>query len=212
MRLRLLAARSRPLKRAARLSYERRPHRIWLALAVPAALAALVATVPAASSAPAATALHGRGVATAPRASDGVRIVQRGLVHDCEYISNYYEFGLEIAGNGVNEPASLVAAPGNCFNLYNEFTWDGYTGYEYQNGLGHCLWQDDGVIELGAACKANHENEEFFGAKYYSGVGWLVSNRFLGTGSYMYAPGCGTAELDFGLGGQDCEYWNFPQS
>jgi hypothetical protein len=189
-----------------------RPHRKWLALAVPAAIAAFVAAAPAASSPPAATAVHGRGVAaTAPRTSDAVRIVQRGLVHDCEYISNYYAFGLEIAGNGVNEPASLVAAPGNCFNLYNEFTWDGYTGYEYQNGLGHCLWQDDGIIELGAACKADHPNEEFFGAEYFSSVGWLVSVVALGTGSYMYAPDCGTSELYMGLGAQDCEYWTFPQ-
>jgi hypothetical protein len=172
-----------------------RPPRRWLALAVPAAIAALVVAVPAASAAPAATG-------------------HRALAQDCEYISNLDSGGLEIAGNGVNQPVRLVDPPGNCFTLHNKFTWEGYTTYEYQNGDGHCLWQDAGVIELGGACAANHPNEEFFGipgsqSKY---GGWLISEVHDGTGSYMSTyPGCGIdTNVDMVLGGGNCPFWNFP--
>jgi hypothetical protein len=177
-----------------------RSHRRWLALAVPAALAALVTAVPAASSA-ATTAPHVQGAASAAAG--------------CEYISNLDSGGLEIAGNGVNQPVRLVDPPGNCFTRMYEFTsLDGSPGWEYQNGEGHCLWQNDGVIEVGAACKPNHPNEQFWGvpgtqSKY---GGWLVSDMFDGTGSYMSTnPGCGIdTNVDMVLGGGNCPFWNFP--
>jgi hypothetical protein len=190
-----------------------RPLRKWLALAVPAALAVLVVSaVPAASTAPAATAPHGRAVAaTAPQAKDAVHIVQRGLVRDCVYISNYYAGGLEIEGNGPNKAVSLNNPPASCFNLYNKFTWKGYTGYEYQDLSGHCLWSAAGVIEVGAACQANTPYEEFFGAKLYSGQGWLFSNVFTGIGSYMSSKGCSLGSgVSMVSGGDVCDLWNFP--
>jgi hypothetical protein len=55
---------------------------------------------------------------------------------------------------GVNESAEATDN-GNCFSLTFPFKSPaGGTGYEYQNGLGHCLWQDGGVVEVGASADA----------------------------------------------------------
>jgi hypothetical protein len=177
-----------------------RPLRRWLILAVPAALAALVVgAVPAASTAPAATAAHATGVVE----------IHPGLVKDCEYISNTGVGGAEIVGHGPGNPVSLTYTGASCFNLMHSFTWEGYSGWQYQDLSGHCLYQNRGVIEVGGGCSASDTSEDFFGVKYYNDVGWLVSNVATGTGSYMYSPSCLTA-VDMGLGTQDCEYWNFP--
>jgi len=171
-----------------------RPLRRWLALVVPAATAALVIAVPTVSTASAATARHGTEVAAA----------------DCEYISNYYAGGLQIEGNGVNEPVTLVDH-GSCFTLTHQFTWHGYTGWEYQDLSGHCLWQDNGIIEVGAACQANHPNEQFFGYKLYSGQGWKVAVVADGTGSFMGSGGCSLGQrVNMVPGGDVCDLWNFP--
>lgn len=196
-----------------------RSPRRWLVLAVPVALAALVAAVPAASSPPSAAVPHVKDAAAAAAHVNGVvHIVQRGLVQDCVNIVNYLGSGLvlaEIAGNGVNVPVTLQA-PGNCFNLYNKFTFDGYTGYEYQNGDGHCLWDNGGafgVIEVGAACKAGKASEEFFGTQFFQG-GWYVGNVAADDGPngviyFMDADSCGLGSnvyMDTGY----CIQWNFP--
>jgi pimeloyl-ACP methyl ester carboxylesterase len=135
-------------------------------------------------------------------------------------VNNYYAGGLELKGNGVNKPATIAAAPGNCFNLYSKFTYsfDGttYTGYEYQNGDGHCLWDNGGIIELGAACKAGHPNEEFFGIGFSPGAGgWLMGSvtynpdiAAVGANSLTCASGA-TVEMLSRTGGF-CTSWNFP--
>jgi hypothetical protein len=117
-----------------------------------------------------------------------------------------------IAGDGVNNPVYL-AATGNCFeHLYPFPSPIGGTGYEYQNGYGHCLWWNGtvvggGFVELGAACKPGHPNEEFYGISL-GGGGWTVGN--VGSGGGVMDPGyCGVAS---GVGfdsGSSCDRWNF---
>ena len=193
-----------------------RPHRRWLALAVPAALAALVLAVPAASSPPSAPPAQVKAAAAAAgHVTAVVHIVHRGLVRDCEYISNGFS-GLEIQGNGVNSPVSITAS-GNCFNLYNQFTTPCggtkvCTGYEYQNGDGHCLWDNGGTIELGAACKAGHPNEEFYGVPPYIDW-WQVAditegpNVFMGTQYSNCITAAGAGHVVMNSAG--CDGWNF---
>jgi hypothetical protein len=147
-----------------------------------------------------ATALTALGTASAPAAATGaaasghtvplgqgrVHIVQRGLVKDCVYFNTGPD---DIQGRGVNQPVTVSAAPGSCFNLYDKFTvpygTTVYTGYEYQDLSGHCLWDNDGTIDVGAACKAGHPNEEFFGVKYGSTSYWEVGDITRGFGVYM---------------------------
>jgi hypothetical protein len=187
-----------------------RPLRRWLALAVPVAVAALVAgCAPAASSAPSATAPHVKDVAAAAAHVKGVVEIHRGLVKDCEYISNTGVGGAEIAAHGPGNPVSLAYTGASCFNLMHEFHWEGYTGWQYQDLSGRCLYEKRGVISVGGPCSASDTGEDFFGVRYVKDVGWLVSNVFLGTGSYMYAPSCLTARVDMGLGTHPCAYWNF---
>ena len=175
--------------------------RTWLALAVPAAAAALVVgALPAASSAQAATAPNGSGVA----ASAG-----------CVHISNYYSGGLQIEGNGVNNPVYLTSPNGSCWNQVYPFTYPSggktYSGWEYQDLSGHCLWQDAGVIEVGGACKAGHQNEEFFGYHLYPGQGWKVAVVADGTGFFMGSAGCSVgSQVKMVQGGDTCDLWNFP--
>jgi hypothetical protein len=143
--------------------------RKWLALTVPAALAAMVMGC----AAPAAPARHVNGAAAAAPQVNGVFHIHRGFVKYCEDIE-LGDSGLYISGNGVNEPVTLQST-GNCFSLYNSFPYtivSPLTGkevtttvYQYQNGDGHCLWQNDTSfeLELGVACNASDTSEDFFG-------------------------------------------------
>jgi hypothetical protein len=172
-----------------------RPLRKWLALAVPAALVALVVAAVPASATPAAVAPHASG--------------------NCEYIK-VFPYGVEIKGGGVNKPVTLTAGVGNCFTLHNKRTWDGYTTYEYQNGAGHCLWQNAGTIEVGAACKADHPNEEFFGIPGSQSEygGWLFSVVADGPYTYMSSDGCDAGAHVFmapDTATIGCDAWNFPR-
>jgi len=207
-----------------------RPLRKWLALAVPAALAALVAgAVPAASAAPATTASHVKeAAAAAPHVNGVLHVIHRGLVKDCEYIesgiSDYY-----IEGHGVNEPVSLTAGPGSCFNLYNEYSYNiggGVTAtvYQYQDLSGHCLWQNDTSyeLELGVACNASDTSEDFFGlpGSYAAFGGWLVSvvadwakglKYYMAVVSSNCPSGDETVLMYPALStGEFCDTWNFP--
>jgi hypothetical protein len=159
--------------------------------------------------------------ATAPHVRGVVHVVRRGLVKDCEYITTYLDDGIDIGGNGVNKPVTLQYET-NCFNLYNEFyystggqTW---TGYEYQNGDGHCLWNDGGTLELGAACQAAHPNEEFFGEDYDNTVGgWLFSNVTDGPDSFVTTTSKASCDLGANVyvgipGAYSCYNWNFPSN
>jgi len=199
-----------------------RPLRRWLALVVLAVLAALVAgCAPAGSAAPAATGRHVKDV-TAAHANGGVHLIHRGLVQDCMYIENGTGIQ-EIKGNGVNKPVTLTTAPGNCFNRVHEFIvfygTTHYTGWEYQNVAGHCLFDNGGTIDVGAACKALHPNEEFFGIPGSQSQlgGWLVSDVTRGPNVYMGAP-FQLPSLSCGGSGDrvvmspnlDCNTWNFP--
>jgi hypothetical protein len=169
----------------------------------------------AAASHPAAANTPGRA-ATVPHTKGVLRLVHRGFVKDCEYIENY-DLGTEIKGNGVNATVSLTKPPGNCFDLYNEYSYKAngvtYTGYEYQNGDGHCLWVNTSSLhlELGVACKAGDVDELFFGVPGSDSEygGWEVfaaAEPF----DYMYCgPGneVSMAPVDDIL---TCDFWNFP--
>jgi hypothetical protein len=189
-----------------------------LGLAAAVVTVASATTAIAASSHSTAAAGPASSAAAASHTSGVVRVVRRGLVRDCVYIANW-EGAFGIAGQGVNEPVDL-AAPGNCFNLYDEFYYstDGhtYTGYEYQNGDGHCLWNDGGTIELGAACQGAHTNEMFFGISLDQGIGWLIGNVTSGIGHYMAWPNCVGDGVVVRMVTSDepanCPYWNFPSS
>jgi hypothetical protein len=109
-----------------------------------------------------------------------------------------------ITGNGVNEPVTL-STTGNCFEIAYNGTFSIWTTHEYQNGDGHCLWNDGGSIQLGAACKANHPNEEFYGEAYVGGS-WTIENVGENTGAYMACEG---VYVDMVLSG-GCGGWNFP--
>ena len=204
--------------------------RKWLTLAAPADLVVLAAgAVPAVSSVPASKTRPGAATATTPHVKDVVHLIHRGLVHDCEYIRNDLAGKIDIAGGGVNTPVKLVSPPGNCWNLYNEFYYSNnghtYTGYEYQNGDGHCLWDNFntttnmGTIDVGAPCKALKTTEEFFAVSYGADLGWLwsVISAWPGPNGgdfYVDAPGCSvnTQVVMDPVGDSSCQYWNFPQS
>lgn len=188
-----------------------RPLRKWLALTAPAALAALmVGVAPAASAAPA---------APAPHVNEVIHIVHRGLVNDqCRYITNYA--GNAISGNGVNKQVTLKST-GNCFTQHNMFhiilNGKTYTGWEYQNGDGHCLWENQTSqhLELGVACQAGNLDESFFGISYYQHLGWVVGVASYGLYALIYnmdAPPCHSGSYVDMAPATDtfCPYWNFP--
>jgi hypothetical protein len=193
-----------------------RPRRRWLALAVPAALAALVLVVPAVSSPSSAAAPQVKAApAAAGHVTAVVHIVQRGLVKDCEYIENAFS-GLLIQANGVNKPVFLSNNSGSCFNLYNKFTTvvgaTSVTGYEYQDLSGHCLWDNGGTIEVGGACQAGHENEEFYGVPPY--IDWwhvaVITDGptvFMGTQGSNCISAADAGNVVMNSGG--CDGWNF---
>jgi hypothetical protein len=171
---------------------------------------------------------------SAPHATALFRVVHRGFARDCEYIevSNYI---YELKGNGVNEPATLADAPGNCFDLYNKSTYGPFldpltdkdvtaTAYQYQNGLGHCLWLNETshLLELGVACNPSDTSEYFFGipGSYAADGGWVVSDvaQSLANGGtpdyYMESPGCDSGAQILMVPSTDfpiCYIWNFPQ-
>ena len=129
----------------------------------------------------------------------------------CVYIQDQAG-GLEIEGAGVNNPVTLNRPPASCFTLRYKFTVvygvTTYTGYEYQDQSGHCLWDNGGYIDVGAACGGpGHPNEEFFGVSYTRGCGWKVADVTEGPGEIMAGSNApGSHVIMAGLG--DC--WNFP--
>lgn len=196
-----------------------RSRRRWLAVAVPAALAALVAGAVLAGAAPAPASHVNRAAALQ---LNHVRIVQRGLVRDCEYID---AGGIQIEGEGVNNPVAMEFPPASCFNLYNKFTITIVspltgndvmaTGYEYQNLAGHCLWDNNGTIDMGEACAAGHTREMFYGIPGSQSAygGWLFSSVYGGEDVYMASPGCDPgSDVIMTATVYACDTWNFPQS
>ena len=127
-------------------------------------------------------------------------------------ISNAGLPGYAITGQGVNLPV-LLTTSGNCFETLYPFTYAGETGYEYQNGDGHCLWYDAGFgdeIQMGAACKPGHPNEEFYAIKY-SGGGWTVGNIGASLSDVMDAQYCqtGPSVVMDTAPAPACDKWNF---
>jgi hypothetical protein len=195
------------------------------ASAITAGLVVALTALPAASApaAPAAAATAARAAAAA-QGRGVVHIVHRGLVRDCEDITNWAASinsteTVAIAGQGVDFPVDL-ADPGNCFNLYNEFYYSykgkTYTGYEYQNGDGHCLFNDGGTLEVGGACQPTDDEEQFFGIAYYSGTGWqwgvtADTTSYL-VNAYEAGGGCGlgTPVHMTQVSVAFCSLWNFP--
>jgi hypothetical protein len=119
-----------------------------------------------------------------------------------------YDLGLGITGNGVNEGV-IVYGSGNCFEAVDHFTsTSGYGGYEYQNGDGHCLWQDAGLIELGSStCVSGHPNEQFYSVKTTGG--WLLYNVANGDGDMdADQAGCVSGTEIYIDGNDSCDVWN----
>ena len=194
------------------------------ATAISAGLVLALTALPATSAPAAAAANAAARAAAAPPGRGVVHIVHRGLVQDCEDITNWAasinsKETVAIAGQGVDFPVDL-ADPGNCFNLYNEFYYSykgkTYTGYEYQNGDGHCLFNHDQTLEVGGACQATDDEEQFFGIAYYSGTGWqwgvtADTTSYL-VNAYEAGGGCGlgTVVEMTQVSVADCSLWNFP--
>ena len=130
-------------------------------------------------------------------------------------ITNYAAHGLGIQGDGVNNPVHLTATP-NCFQVIHQgsytdpLTGAKYTTYEYQNGDGHCLWQNALVVELGGACTPGHPNEEFFGYFFVTGDGWIWDTVATGTGYYADSNTCGSGGEVVLDDYDQCPWWNFP--
>jgi hypothetical protein len=155
-----------------------------------AALVALSTVGASAASAAPVVAAQAQDAAAAPM-NGVVHIVKNGLVKDCVEIA-LSNSGFQIWDEGVNAHTRLMPAPASCWNLYNEFTVKygktTYTGYEYQDLRGHCLWQNDGYIETAGACRRGNPSEEFFGLNYYHGQGWTVSDVTSGPNYRMAGP------------------------
>jgi hypothetical protein len=217
-----------------------RSRRRWLALGVPAALAALVVGAALAGAAPAATARHANDTAAAaPHVNGLFHIVQRGFVKDCELIAIAPSSeGLYITGNGRNTPVTLhYSSSANCWSLYNKFTIKIYspfngdlvtaTGYQYQNEHGSCLWQNttSGQLETGVACNSSDTAEDFYGIPGSIAVGyggWLVTSYVSeppGSTPYYFWDVVNTDDCPYGGEGVSVAYletgqcfaWNFPQ-
>jgi hypothetical protein len=173
-------------------------------------VSATALTTLAATSASANTAATASSHTTAAAAAPGHAAAAAQTCAHIKSTSNQY-----IDGNGVNARVTADST-GNCFTRPFSFTYHGATGYEYQNGDGHCLWLNGDYLELGAACKANHPNEEFYGvprsqSKY---GGWLVTSVEDGTNPQSFwAPencqidGQPVQMLPFDTCGG---FWNFP--
>lgn len=195
-----------------------------LGLSAPAIAAGLVMALTAlpATGATAAAAVSTAGrAAAAPPGRGVVHIVHRGLVQDCEDITNWAAtkssgVTAAIAGQGVDQPVQL-SDPGNCFNLYNEFYYSykgkTYTGYEYQNGDGHCLFNAGETLDVGGACQPTDDEEQFFGIAYYSGTGWQWGVTADATSYFVNAfQSCdlGSEVQMTQVSVADCSLWNFP--
>ncbi len=92
------------------------------------------------------------------------------------------------------------------------------TGWQYQNGDGHCLWLNDTSyeLELGVACNAGDDSEDFYGLydSHYVWGGWLVSNAY---STALYTMGMEVACPASGVNvymqlspSQTRNLWNFP--
>jgi len=150
-----------------------------------------------------------------PSASAATAVAQPAVARSsvaefCYTITNYSSGELSIVGNGVNNPVTLGEI-GNCFDQINGFTYQGYTGYEYQNQSGHCLWNNGGTLEMGAACTAGRANEEFFETLYTTDEGWFIGNVADGvTGGAVGSPGCTIgSQVQMVTSARDCIVWNF---
>jgi hypothetical protein len=201
---------------------------------VAAALVALNTTGPSTvGSAPAAAAPHAMHVsATAAHAhAQGVLYsIHRGLVKDCVEIQiydgiEYTGYNMQIRDEGAYNRTIMWQAPGSCWNLINEFGVDyngtDYTGYEYQDLRGDCLWDDNGAIETSAVCTDLANYESFFGVHYYPGEGWTVADTYWGPSRIMATP---TPIVDYAVVNMDnsstiddgcapfcpSHFWNFP--
>jgi len=199
----------------------------WLALPVPAALAALAAlvfAVPAASSPPAAITRHVNRVAAAAPHMNAVVHIHPGLTKDCERIFSTDADGY-ISGHGVGNPVTIEGT-GNCFTLMHEFsvrvddwvtgTTVTATGWQYQNGDGHCLRErnSDWLLELYGACNARDTSEDFFGlpGSLKAFGAWVVSDVWDESSMMGFRNSCGGVGYNVIMSpNADCWLWTFPQ-
>jgi hypothetical protein len=118
----------------------------------------------------------------------------------------------------------LAFPPGNCFNVYNKFTLKivspitgntvTATAYEYQNGEGHCLWENEksGVLELGTACKASDSVELFYVIPGSYLDSWTWTNVYEGRDAMVESQGCspGSNVVISSTAIYACDYWKSP--
>lgn len=163
--------------------------RAAIAVLPAAALAAFALAVPASAAT-----THTAALAAAPPCAAGYAPITN------------WNTGASIEGNGVNHPVFL-ASTGNCFKPLNKFTYSSETGYEYQNGDGHCLWVNGITVELGGACVAGHVNEEIYSDAYIPGEGWTLAN--VGTASGLIRPSpCSNGSEVQVLNSSSCGAWS----
>jgi hypothetical protein len=190
---------------------------------VAAALVALNTTGPStAGSAPTAAASHAVQASADAEHREGVPYsIHRGLVKDCVRIE-LGDLGWNIWDNGADSKVTIVDGLGSCWNVVNSFgiKLDGhhYSGYEYQDLRGDCLYDNAGsIVTVTGPCFDLNSYESFFGIKYYAnaptGSGWTVSAVASGPNSYMAAsPFCDPGYyVDMeATTYPGCVWWNFP--
>jgi hypothetical protein len=139
--------------------------------------------------------------------------------YGCVTITDWLD-NAAIAGGGVNKPVTLES-PGNTFCLEYPYPYETggttYNSWEYQNGDGHCLFDNGGTLDVGAACQANHPNEMFYGVTFVKGSGWEWANVGAGVGYFVTTNSNQSCDLGatvyVGLpNGDSCYYWNFPSA
>lgn len=104
----------------------------------------------------------------------------------------------QILDEGVHNDVTLAPAPASCWvrsTKPDRVEWYGvwYNAYEYQDVRGHCLWDDNGVLQTAAGpCKPGVRGEEFFGIRYYhngyDAPGWALTDDYWGPRYYIAAP------------------------
>jgi len=161
---------------------------------------------------------------SAPAASPAqgvLHVVHRGLVKDCVEIE-LGDTGLQIWDNGVGRPVTLEPGPASCWNLVNLtyvfFGGKRYTGYQYQDLRGDCLWDYAGTITTAAGrCQAGKNYQTFFGINYYhsghNGPGWTFTDAYWGPTWYMaydYDAYAGEDVTMVPSDYTDSHLWNFP--
>lgn len=130
--------------------------------------------------------------------------------------------GYQIWDNGPYKPVWLVKAPGSCWHhVYPSYAWWGgqeYTGWQYQDLRGDCLWDNGGIIYTTPACGGGKSYQTFYGLNYYhnghNSPGWIVTDGYFGPRDFMdtaYSPHTyANVFMSANNDTEDSHFWNFP--